>query len=49
MVKRYSQYNPTNTCDRIIKIGFSWRRCRNKLSPGKARKEYEKGKWVLGL
>lgn len=28
-------YNSTNTCDKIKKIGYSWRRCGNKLVQGK--------------
>jgi len=27
------KYNETNTCDKIKKIGYSWRRCGNKLIP----------------
>lgn len=45
-------YNPTNTCDRIKKIGFSWRRCgKNLLLDNNPRGERNEkgnltGKWL---
>lgn len=44
-------YNRTNTCDNIIAIGFSWRRCGEKLVPRKAIREKNKngnltGRWI---
>lgn len=39
-------YNRTNTCDKIKKIGFSWKRCGNDFH-GKALREYNKeGNWT---
>lgn len=41
-----SNYNDTNTCDKIHKVGFSWRRC-GKDFHGSALKEYDNNrKWT---
>jgi hypothetical protein len=49
--KRKESYNRTNTCDNIIPVGFSWRRCEEKLVKGKVRRCRDKegnetGRWI---
>lgn len=43
------QYNPTNSCDKIIKVGFSWKRCGRKFDEMKGHpcREYNNdGNWT---
>ena len=49
--RKKGPYNPTNMCDKIRHVGFSWIRCGNELKPGYAYREYDKdgketGKWL---
>lgn len=40
-------YNETNTCDKIRKVGFSWKRCGNRLiREENPHREYKDGKWT---
>lgn len=43
---RYIYYNRTNTCDKIKKVGFSWRRCGEKLYPKNAFKIFNEKGWT---